>query len=120
MRKWILGVQFIVFPLFFWLTWGVFSFASIGDRDPIGDTQTKPVPVTQELLTREGEPGPASPTFKMQDTAKFLVKKPYDQAVKEYLDRLPKDEQDSALLDEWFSWDEKEAVPSETEPIDKK
>ena len=62
------------------------TFASIEDKDPIKDTQTRAVPVTQELLTREGEPGPASPTYKMQgETSKFLVKKPYDQVEKQYL-----------------------------------
>ena len=98
----------------------VVGFASIDKKDPIGDTQTKAVPITQELLTREGEPGPASPTYKMQDTAKFLVKKPYDQAEEEYLGGSQEGDQDSALLDEWFSWDEKEAATSEMEPVDKK
>lgn len=54
-----------------------FGYGSF-DRDPVKDTQTNPVAVTQELLTRDSETGPASPTFKMSDTSGFLVMKPYD------------------------------------------
>ncbi len=54
-------------------------WASIdNERDPIKHTQTDPVAVTEELLAREYESGPASPSFKMNDTSGFMAKKPYD------------------------------------------
>lgn len=59
--------------------------SSYGDfkRNPIKETQTEPVPVTEELLTREYEQGPASPSFKMFDTTSgFFAKKPYNHILK--------------------------------------
>ena len=66
-----LGNRFfkLIILCFFWVLWFV-QFASASfEEDPVKDTQSKIVPVTQELLTREGEPGPASPSFKMSDTS---------------------------------------------------
>ncbi|MBI1977910.1 MAG: hypothetical protein HYS55_04075 [Candidatus Omnitrophica bacterium] len=90
------------------------------DRDPIEETQTKVVPVTQELLTREGEPGPASPTYKVSDTARFLVKKPYEEVEKSILDDLSGEEEGVVSEEDWFSWDEEEGSPILSEPIENK
>src|SRR3989338_2288038 len=108
----------IVFVLLLFLTeTGLASFK----RDPIEETQTRPIPVTEELLTREGELGPASPTYKMEgETANFLVKKPYEEAETEYLGELSNGEETSSLSDEWFFWDKEGQEMSETEAIDKK
>ena len=94
------------------------------EKDHIGATQTEGVPVTSELLNREGEPGPASPSFKMLDTSKFLLKKPYQEAEKLRMDSLvqPEDESLFDSSDEWFLGEEgngSESV-STSELIDKK
>ena len=86
------------------LVWGAhLSFAAFKE-DPIKATQTDPVPVTEELLTREGQPGPASPTFRMEDTSKFLVKKPYEKVETEE-GLYSSEDQSSPWWDDWFSWE---------------
>ena len=83
-------------------------------EDPIEATQSDVVLVTDELLTREGEPGPASPTFKISDTARFLVKKPYEYVENE--DETLSGEA-SDLWEGWFSWGDQEEDLSISEPL---
>ncbi|MBI4395200.1 MAG: hypothetical protein HY583_03275 [Candidatus Omnitrophica bacterium] len=89
------------------------------EKDPIKNTQSNVVPVTQELLTREGEPAPASPTFKMSDTSRFLVKEPYEVA--EEAQELHHWDEESALSDwdSWFSWEEGDEGSSDGQLVDK-
>lgn len=94
--------------------------SSYGDfkRNPIKETQTDPVPVTQELLTRESELGPASPSFKMSDTTSgFFAKKPYDHILKpEFLEA--KLDSETLFSDErsvdWFETDVEDMKSVET------
>ncbi|MBI4372424.1 MAG: hypothetical protein HY585_01700 [Candidatus Omnitrophica bacterium] len=90
-----------VFSIFWCMPLGIASV----EKDPIKETQSHTVPVTQELLTREGEPAPASPTFKMSDTSGFLVKEPYEEADM-YQTDLDDEEFSSDEWDNWFSWEE--------------
>ena len=75
------------------------------EKDPIKNTQTDPVLVTEDLLKKDSDRGPASPSFKIGDTSGFFSKKPY---VKESIDELleinlnDKDESLSQDLDDWF------------------
>lgn len=94
---------------------GIASF----EEDPIKATQSKIVPVTKELLTREGEPGPASPTYKIPDTSGFLVKKPYREVDKEKLDRKIRGAP-SDLWDDWLFLEDVPGGDSSSEPIDEK
>ena len=73
-------------------------------RDPIKETQTDPIAVTQEFLTRESESGPASPSFKMNDTAIFFMKKPYDYIQNEELFEQDADQEAGFVSDEWDDW----------------
>ena len=111
-----LGALYLVLVCLVWLN--PFSFASFDDKDPISATQSNAVPVTDELLNRDGEPGPASPTFKMSDTSSFLVKKPY-QLVDKYDLSQPIEESASTLWDDWFFLEEKSQGEPSAEPIDK-
>ncbi len=83
-------------------------------RDYVKETQTDPVAVTEELLTRESESGPASPSFKMKDTSTFMGEKPYgNQKKEEFLDETSDSETDFSTenWDDWFH-SEKEEVKS--------
>ena len=100
-----------------------FSIAGIEqEKDHISSTQSGVVLVTSELLNREGEPGPASPSFRMPDTSKFLVKKPYEGAEKLSMHELAQLEEESlnTSSDEWFLGEEDGENGSISEPIDKK
>ncbi len=91
-------------------------------RDPVKETQTDPVAVTQELLNRESESGPASPSFKMSDTTSgFFAKKPYDHILKQELFGDDSDQETGLLNDDWEDWFEagREEAKS-TEALDKK
>ena len=89
------------------------------DEDPVKATQSKVVAVTEELLTREGEPGPASPTYKMWDTSLFLVKKPYEEAEKkEMIQRMKEATPD--LWNDWFFWEVESENDSILEPVEEK
>ena len=80
-----------------------FAWGASFEKDPIKETQTDPVPVTEELLAREGQTGPASPTFKIGNTAEFLVQKPYGNVeVGEQTER-PKKEY-SPWWEGWLFW----------------
>ena len=98
-----------------------FCFAG-HEEDPIKATQSGVVAVTKELLTREGEPGPASPTFKMSDTSIFLVKKPYQQAEIQDINKItvPGEEFSPTSWEDWFSGEEESEDNSKSEPIDRK
>lgn len=100
--------------LFFCLTIGVQSVLGIQEEEPIKATQSDTVPVTEELLEREGDVGPASPTIKMEDTSQFLVKKPYERAEEE-VESVPGDES-RPWWKSWFFWlgEEEKAPESET------
>ncbi len=53
---------------------------AFGSRDPILETQSKAVPVTEETLKDEPKPGAPAPTFKLvHDTGVFFVKAPVEQ-----------------------------------------
>jgi len=76
-RYWILIILMVlVLP-------GYFAFAISYEKEPIKKTQSNTVAVTDELLEREGQLGPASPTIKMASTSEFLVEKPYSKAEEE-------------------------------------
>ena len=89
-----------------------YGFASVKE-DPIKATQTDVVPITDELLTREGETGPASPTLRMEDTSKFLTKKPYQKA-EEQTDTDELKNTSSKAWDDWFSWEEGDETASDS------
>jgi hypothetical protein len=93
-------IIFLVFLVYF-LHFNNFAHADFKE-DPIKSTQTKPVPVTEEFLKREGQDGPASPTFKISDIGKFMAKKPYEKAEEETTGE--KEEKASSWWDDWFSW----------------
>jgi len=88
-------------------TFAPFGYAaSIGEKEPIKETQTTPVPVTDELLNREGEPGPASPSFKFKDSADFFFPDPYltDEELEEVDgQRL---EEAEGLDEDWLFWEQ--------------
>lgn len=73
------------------------------NRDPVKETQSEGVPVTDEMLKREGQAGPASPTFQMKDTAKFLVKTPLEEKTGDEAKEVVQEEKTN-WWDEWFSW----------------
>ena len=93
------------------------SFAGF-DKAPLKETQSDTVPVTEELLTREGQAGPASPTYPMADTSGFLVQMPYEKA-EEYRADGEKEES-SHFWDRWFFWRKDEKEAKITEPIENK
>jgi hypothetical protein len=80
------------------------------EEDPIKKTESNVVAVTRELLEREGDVGPASPTIKMHDTSRFLVKEPYHDVDDEVGD-------DSATMKRpwwhrwFFKWDKDRGSP---------
>ena len=95
------------------------SFSSF-DRDPVKDTQTQPVPVTQELLARDSESGPASPTFKMNDTEVFMAKKPYHLLQEEDQEEEWNEEDvTEQTWNQWFLLEETEQ-PQSSEAIEEK
>ena len=89
------------------------------DKDPLKETQSGSVPVTEELLTKEGQSGPASPTYPMADTSHFLVKSPYGKA-EEY--RTDDEERESSdhFWNRWFFWKKNEKQQEMREPIENK
>ena len=104
-----------VFLTLFYFSLVPLMCGAVGDRNPIKDTQTDVVAVTQELLTREGEPGPSSPTFKMSDTSLFFSRKPF-----EYLDKDLSDSKINSLSDEWEDWFSTDNSKSSTEALEQK
>lgn len=107
-------VSAIVFIL---LSFGAGVECAAYDKDPIKSTQTEPVAVTEELLKREGEPGPASPTIAIEDTAEFLAKKPYESIIEE-ADEYQLEETDSPWWEDWFSWKEDDEKSLDSEPVE--
>lgn len=108
----------VLLLIFFFTGFSKLALSSF-DEDPIKATQSKVVPVTEELLTREGEPGPASPTYKMIDTSGFLVKKPYEEAEKkEAIQRMREATPD--LWSDWFFWEAESEEGSFLEPVEEK
>ena len=102
-KKSLSGTSVFVFSLLLLLgSLGGVGSASF-EEDPIKKTQSAVVPVTSELLSREGEPGPASPTFKMSDTSGFFVKKPYQRAEK-LRDHAAKTASGRDAFEGSFSW----------------
>ena len=65
-----------VLPIRF--SWGAGSF----ERDPVVETQTKVVAVTEETLKNyEKKPGAPAPTFKLvNDSDEFLVEEPVEKS----------------------------------------
>lgn len=80
------------------------AYADSFKRNPIKDTQTQTVAVTEEMLKTEGQKGPASPTFKMEDSSKFLVQKPVQKAEEKTIEETAKSS--SSWWDDWFTWKE--------------
>jgi hypothetical protein len=95
-------------------TWD--AFASF-EKDPLKETQSETVPVTEELLTREGEPGPASPTYPMADTSRFLVKTPYENVDK--YEGYEEEEDTEHFWNRWFFWKKKPSGKA-SEPLENK
>ena len=94
-----LQVLLISFGFIFTLSGKV---SAVYEEDPVKATKSGTVAVTKELLAQDGQTGPASPTRKVYDTAKFLVKKPYQGVHDET-------EDDSAKASKpwwkrWFFW----------------
>ena len=57
-----------------------FGWASHFGSDPIRETQSNVVPVTEENIKDEGKPGAPAPTFRiLEDSSKFLVKDPIEE-----------------------------------------
>ena len=93
------------------------------EKDPIKATQTNPVPVTEELLSRESDVGPASPTFKMKDTSGFMARKLYEEESETWLeDESVETGLEEELSDEdWDHWfAESESDEQSTELFEKK
>ena len=104
----------IILGVFYWV-----SVASAAyDKDPIKTTQTQTVQVTEELLKREGEPGPASPTIRLSDTSKFLTQKPYEKIAEE-ADKDQLKEESSPWWKNWFSWDKDEEESDQGDAVSK-
>ncbi|OGW81000.1 MAG: hypothetical protein A3G33_01325 [Omnitrophica bacterium RIFCSPLOWO2_12_FULL_44_17] len=103
LKRIIYGAVFVVFAavLFFRMPNGFGGF----QRDLIKETQTEPVQVTEELLKRESETGPASPTFKMPDANQFLTDKPYEESQEEEV-VTEKSEEKTKWWDKWFNWND--------------
>ena len=86
------------------------------DQDPIAETRSDAVPVTEESLKREGQAGPASPTYPMADTSGFLVKVPYEKAGEGEVD--DKEASSDHFWDRWFFWKKNEKSAEISEPIE--
>ena len=114
-KRWALEVKTGFF--FLCLVWYAGTAAAYSEEDPVKKTQSDVVPVTEELLTREGQLGPASPSFKMADTSSFLIKKEYQEAdeVWERDDLLEEDS--SEFGDDWLFWEDDE-LSLKSEPIE--
>ncbi len=101
--------KYLVFGMgFFLILIGFLPFlnaSSIDKRDPIKETQTTPVPVTDELLNREGEPGPASPSFKLKDSADFFSREPAVSGDKLGDIKEEKQKEASSLGTDWLFWE---------------
>ncbi len=89
------------------------------DKDPLKETQSDAVPVTEELLTREGQAGPASPTYPMADTSGFLVQMPYEKA-DEYRAGEEEEESSDHFWNRWFFWKKDDKQKETLEPIENK
>ncbi len=87
------------------------------EREPIKNTQTDPVLVTEELLKRESESGPASPSFKIGDTTTgFFARKPFDKQALEDLLEINLDQKDESLnedVSDWFDASDEQVESSE-------
>jgi len=91
-----------VFCFILGLTSGAGVSYAAYEKDPIKATQSKTVAVTEELLQREGDVGPATPTIKHKDTSEFLLKQPYEQAVNEVKEGLGEGKE--PWWESWFFW----------------
>ena len=91
-----------VFCFILGLTSGTGASYAAYEKDPIKATQSKTVAVTEELLQREGDVGPATPTIKHKDTSEFLLKQPYEQAVNEVKEGLGEGKE--PWWESWFFW----------------
>jgi len=83
------------------------------EKEPIRSTQSDAVPVTEELLGREGDVGPPSPTMKTVDVSEFLVKKPYEKAEQE-IETAP-GEESRPWWKSWFFWLDEQKKSGEQE-----
>jgi hypothetical protein len=72
------------------------------DKDPVKSTQSDTVAVTDELLDREGQLGPASPTIKIPLITHFFSKTPFLNAEEE--DESAAGEGDAPWWESWFQW----------------
>lgn len=107
------GMKFRIFGACLFL--GLFGFlsllhaASIGEKDPVRETQTTPVPVTEELLNREGgDPGPASPSFKLKDSTDFFSRE--HDGLEEELAEITGEESEEPeeFGEDWLFWEKDE------------
>ncbi|PIQ87484.1 MAG: hypothetical protein COV74_00505 [Candidatus Omnitrophica bacterium CG11_big_fil_rev_8_21_14_0_20_45_26] len=74
------GLQFVLFFCISIILAGP-AEASLFNDDPVKDTQTTPVAVTEETLQYEGQSGAPAPSFKMlKDTGKFFVEEPMEDS----------------------------------------
>ena len=84
---------------------------AVYDDDPIKTTRASTVPVTEELVTKEGETAPASPTIRLYDTGLFFVKRPYDK-VREEAEKI---EDEKPWWQSWFFWLDEDQGEGEAE-----
>jgi hypothetical protein len=72
------------------------------EKEPIKKTQSDTVAVTQELLEREGQLGPSTPTMRMEHTEPFLTKVPLNDADEGALEEA--DKEGAPWWERWFFW----------------
>ncbi len=97
------------------------NVSAIDQRDPIKETQTTPVLVTDELLNREGgEPGPASPSFKLKDSADFFSREPYGPEEESAEIKGEESEEPEEFGEDWLFWekDEENSEDSDLIPLE--
>jgi len=78
---------------------------AVYEKEPIKRTKSDAVAVTKELLEREGDVGPATPTIKMADTSVFLTEKPHHAPTDDDEDQVSEEE---PWWERWFFWMEDE------------
>ena len=70
------------------------------------------------MLTREGDAGPASPSFRIGDTSQFLVKKNYDEEIEGDEEVRQFDENlSSESEDDWFLWGDEREEDNRQNPL---
>jgi len=91
------------------------ALASQLDPNPIRDTQSKVVAVTEENIKDEGKAGAPAPTFRLvHDSGKFLVKDPLEEVMEEKEKALPAWQESMGV--EWYGSEAEAFYPEEEIP----